>query len=360
VDSVDHSIPAELFTQREKVKSIFGEHTRETRALRLDWWYKKHKVKRQDSLLVTILDWSAGKVRLEPESYRDYQRQTAEIEAANHQMADMLFDMLEEEKREYLWGARAIPTVYARLKDQTKTPADHWLQVLVNDSRMYWTGSDIRYADRHSRIESALSDIYQNKAAKPKKLTAEQRNQVYRFKAYFKYHKRIWRKIEIQGGQTMIDLDRIMRDIFQHDTMDHLGGFWHLIRRGNSRRFREVDPATVYPYGDEGEGADTLLANLGLEAGERLKYVYDFGDWIEHYLDLEEVTTPEADADYPRVVAQNKPRYQYCPSCKEQGRKTIATYVCISCSNEKQEDVLVCEDCIFPDHEDHYLDEMVY
>jgi hypothetical protein len=272
----------------------------------------------------------------------------------------MLFELLENARYEAIWGTVAIPTVYARLKDKLAATADHWLLVLENDSRMYWTGSDIRYADSHSPIESIVSDLYQNKAAaKPKKLTAEQSNQVYRFKAYFKYNKRIWRRIEIKGGQTMADLDNVMRDAFQHDSMDHLGGFWHLIRRGNSRRFREVELATIYPYG-EGEGADALLANLELKAGDRLKYVYDFGDWIEHYLDLEDITAPEKEADYPRVIAQNKPRYQYCPSCQEKGRETIATHICIWCSNEAGEEVIMCEDCIFPDHEDHYLDEIVY
>ena len=43
---------------------------------------------------------------------------------------------------------------------------------------------------------------------------------------------------------------------------------------------------------------------------------YDFGDWIEHRLTLEEVAALEKGATYPRIVAQNEPQYQYCQACQ--------------------------------------------
>jgi hypothetical protein len=42
----------------------------------------------------------------------------------------------------------------------------------------------------------------------------------------------------------------------------------------------------VDPLG-EGSGAQIRIAGLGLQIGDRLKYVYDFGDWIEHKITLE-------------------------------------------------------------------------
>jgi hypothetical protein len=69
---------------------------------------------------------------------------------------------------------------------------------------------------------------------------------------------------------------------------------------------------------------------------------------------------PESGATYPRVGAQNKPRYRYCRHCKDEGRKTVATWICIECSDMEQEDVLVCEDCLEKYHMDHYADEVLY
>ncbi len=131
------------------------------------------------------------------------------------------------------------------------------------------------------------------------------------------------------------------------------------MRRGKSKRVREVDLGDIEPFGG-GSGADVHVAGLGLKPGDELKYVYDFGDWIEHLITLEEIVEPEARAEYPRIVEQNKPQYQYCQSCKAQGRKTVATWVCIECSDEQQREVLVCEECLMAEHEDHYAEEVVY
>ncbi len=165
-------------------------------------------------------------------------------------------------------------------------------------------------------------------------------------------------QIEIEGGKKLADLNRFLVNQFKHES-DHMAGFWKLIRRGNTKRFREVEVATIDPFGD-GEGANKFIAGLELQPGDKLKYVYDFGDWFEYIIELEAINDPEKEVQYPRVAAQNKPRYQYCSSCHAQGRKTIAVYICINCSNRRQQDALLCKECIEPDHEDHYLDEIIY
>ena len=138
-----------------------------------------------------------------------------------------------------------------------------------------------------------------------------------------------------------------------------MGGFWKLVQRGKGRRYREVDVGAVNPLG-EGDGSEVAVAGLGLEPGEALKYVYDFGDWIEHRLTLQEIVEPDEDAVYPHIVDQNKPRYEYCESCKAEGRETVATWICLECSNAEQRDVLVCEDCLMKEHGEHYAEEILY
>lgn len=65
--------------------------------------------------------------------------------------------------------------------------------------------------------------------------------QVYRFKAALRHRPGLWRRIEIQGGQSLADFDAILRKAFNHDTLDHLSGFWKLPRQGTGQRFLEVE-----------------------------------------------------------------------------------------------------------------------
>jgi len=362
-DAREQSIPVNPVSVKTKMNTIFGVEEYEQTAFDLGWWYKKHDLGRNDSLLVTILDWENGHFRLQPETARERQRHEAEIQQQNQVLADHLFQELEAARAEYVWGQRAIPTAYLRLKDSDAYPADHWYEILENDPRMKWMGHEIRYADWTSPLEGMFGDLFavpDNSTVSPaESLTKEQATQVYCFKAALWHRKGLWRQIEIQGGQTLADFDDILRDAFEHDHFDHLSGFWKLVRRGQSRRFREVDLGNINPF-EGGEAAEIQIASLELAPGEALKYVYDFGDWIEHRIELEAIVDSEEDAAYPRVVCQNKPRYRYCQSCKEEDRKTVATWVCITCSNRLQEGVFVCESCADADHEDHFLDEMLY
>ncbi len=72
------------------------------------------------------------------------------------------------------------------------------------------------------------------------------------------------------------------------------------------------------------------------------------------------VADPEFEKEYPRITAQNKPRYKYCEVCKQEGRKSVATWICLTCSNSEQRQVLLCKDCLYEHDEDHYPDEMIY
>lgn len=354
VDRAGKALDFDVATVKERLRSPIGDpYTVKHTGFRLGAWFKQVGFRRGDSLLVTGVDWEAGRFQIEHEPAG--QRRSNEISRRNQELADRLFSVLEEGRYEWVADAIAVPTAYARLAEPGGYPGDHWTEILRQDPRMKWMGSEIRYTDFITPLEAVFLD----KPPTPiQSFSRQQGQQVYRCKAALKYRPGLWRRIEIQGRQTLGDLDQVLRMAFEHDP-DHMSGFWKRVRRAKSRRFREVDLGDINPFG-EGEAAEMPMAGLGLQPGDEIKYVYDFGDWIEHTVALEEIIEPEAGATYPRIVAQNKPRYRYCERCKAQGRKTVAVWICIDCSNREQREVLVCDSCAEDAHEDHYLDEVLY
>jgi hypothetical protein len=358
LDAAGHPLASHVVILKQQVTGPLGSFTQETPAFEIGAWYRAHRVRHNDSVLVTIEDWQHGHFRLEHEPAN--QRRQQDIERQNQELANVLFAMLEAARSEQLFAHQTIPTAYARLSDLRGYPGDHWTEVITNDARMQWDGFSIHYSDFRSPWDEMLLLAQQAEHAPPQEsYTPEQARQVYCFTAALWHRPQLWRRLEIQGGQTLADFDAILREAFRHDTSDHLGGFWRLVRRGTAQRFREIDLGDIDPFGG-GSGADRHLAGLGLQPGDALKYVYDFGDWIEHRLTLEEVAALETGATYPRIVAQNEPQYQYCQACQGKRRKSRATWVCIECSNARQQDVLVCEKCLIKDHEDHYAEEIIY
>jgi hypothetical protein len=179
------------------------------------------------------------------------------------------------------------------------------------------------------------------------------KEKIFVFKVALKYRKGLWRRIEIRGDQTLGTFDRIIRRAFNHDLGDHLSEFY-AGRVWESRGFGEINP------GGGGSGAQKKIYQLHLSEGDTMEYVYDFGDDIQHIITLEKMVEPVNDITYPHIVAQNKPRYKYCESCEKRGKKTVATWICIECTNEKRRKVLICEDCLEKEHEYHYAEEIVY
>jgi hypothetical protein len=354
LDAARQPLPVRVVTLKQDAKGFLGSFTLETPVFDLSDWFRGNRVRNGDSILVTVEDWQTGRFRLEHEPAR--QRRQPEIRRKNQELADLIFEMLEAARDEYVYADAAVTSAYARMSDPRGYPGDHWMEVLAQDSRMRTDGIDIRYAESRSPLERWLGDA----AAPPEAhFSPAQGRRVYRFKAAFAHRPGLWRRIEIQGKQTLAEFDAVLRAEFQHDFSDHLSGFWKRIRRATGRRYREVDLGDINPFGG-GRGADLRVAGLGLNPGDELKYVYDFGDWIEHLITLEEIVEPEKGAKYPRTVDRNKPRYAYCEHCRAEGRKTVATWICIDCSNEERRQVLVCEDCLMAWHEDHYAEEVVY
>ena len=351
-------MPTRTVSIRRKRTGLLGNYEVQEQAFDFVNWFKARRAGRNDSILATWESWEPKRFRLELESAKRRRRHRDEIARKNQELADILFDLLESSANEQIYVRSAISTAYLRLSNPHGYPGDHWIEIVDQDERLKWSDMSITYPERRSPLEFVLAEGESVVDEEP--FTPEQAEKVYRFKAALKHRKGLWRRVEIQGGQTLADLDSILRDAFDHDSMDHLGGFWKLVRRGQSRRFREINLGDVHPFGGGGSAEDLRIAGLELQVGDRLKYVYDFGDWIEHEITLEAIDAPQAEEQYPLISDQNKPRYRYCESCKAEGRRTVATYICIDCSNEEQRMVLVCEDCLEEDHEDHYADETIY
>ena len=353
LDPKGRPLPVRPVSIRVQANTPFGKQTVEHAAFDLGNWFRTQRVRRDDSILVTVEDWAEGRFSLECEPSRRCRKKV--VEQKDRELADLLFSMLERARNEVIYAHVALPTAYARLSDAQGYPGSHWIEVVRRDERMRYDGWAIYYSDWRSPLERML--IGEEPVAEAA-FSPAQAQQVYRFKAALWHRPGLWRRVEIQGQQTLADLDAILRDAFDHDSFDHMGGFWKRVRRGRGKRFREVDVGDVNPLG-EGSGAEVRIAGLGLVAGQELKYVYDFGDWIEHRITLEEIVEPEAKTEYPRVVVQNRPQYKDCQSCLAQGRKIRATWICLKCSNQQRQ-VLVCANCLSRDHEDHFAEKISY
>ncbi len=373
MDSLGQPIAFQTRKLSEKVDSPFGRTTIERLSADVGSWFRAEQVGAKDWLLFTIVDWEQGIIQLERESLSQYD--PVQRAARNRLLADLFYELLEGAADEQIDVHDAVPTVYARLPEKEGYPPDHWAAVLAADERLTTDGwGMIRYRDGGPSwlLERLVPDWFEEPRRVPSQpVSKEQGAQVYRFRAALARRQNLWRTIEIQGKQSLVDLDRALRGAFQHDTWDHLGGFWKLVPRGaqarsggkqpaaRRSRYREVELGDVDPEGG-GTGAKVKVAELGLVVGDQLKYIYDFGDWIEHRLTREAIAASQPRVKYPREVGRNQPQYANCIECQKKGRRTVAKWICLECSNRRDEDILLCAACAQKRHEEHYLDEILY
>lgn len=361
VDSQGNSIPCKAIKPPHSITfSTENNEEYQQPAIVLNEWFHSQKMSIKDHILVTVKDWEKGIFQIERERFEEQHLDL--LAEQNRYFADEMYKMLESEKHENVHVHVVLPTVYARMQDKGGYPPDHWMVIVNNDPRMITDGWSIRYPDSgFTLLDRLFADATgQSLIAKGHKSSKEEAKHIYRFRALLKHKPSIWREIEIQGRQTLEDLDQILRIAFNHDTFDHLSGFWKkVIRTGSSKkRFREVDIGTVNPF-ESADGSDTEVATLKLAVGDQIKYVYDFGDWIEHTLELLAINDAEKNISYPREIARNKPKLEYCTECRKEQKETIATWDCYTCSNKEQRDILLCEKCL-NQHEEHYVDKIIY
>jgi hypothetical protein len=357
VDTAGQPITFRVQRISEKIETPLGQTDAELWFADLGDWLRAEKVNARDHLLVTIVDWEHGVFQLDREPFSKHD--PAQRAARNRLLADIFYNLLENAKYEQIFAHQAVPSAYARLPDKDGYPPDDWVAVVAADERLYTDGWQIRYRDSRPTLFDLFDDGRPTAQAKP--ISKGQGAQVYRFKAALARRSGVWRTVELQGRHTLADLDQALRAAFKHDQLDHLGGFWKLVPRSAAKqtRFREVDLGDVNPFGG-GDGAGLQITSLELAVGDQLKYVYDFGDWIEHRLVLETITPPERRRQYPREVARNQPRYAQCVECQTKRRQRVAKWICLDCSNRGGEAVRLCDACAQKRHQDHYIEEILY
>lgn len=102
----------------------------------------------------------------------------------------------------------------------------------------------------------------------------------------------VWRRVLVPGGYT---LDRV------HRVVQYAMGWgdYHLhVFDARGVQYGVPDPDGLLEVRDE---LDVRLDSVAAD-GDRLRYTYDFGDWWEHEIVVEEVATADAEAMYPTCV----------------------------------------------------------
>jgi hypothetical protein len=258
-------------------------------------WFHDRRIRAQDALLVTIVDWEAARFRLEHEPARERQKET--IERQNRALADIFYGLMEETYDERLPLYIGVPTAYARLPGGRAYPGDHWLMVLECDPRMRVTEFYIMPPDQKLPFESLFAD--ESEAVREQPFTRAEGQQVYRFSAGPRPRGRE-RIVEVQGHNTLWEFDQVVREAFHLDPVDHLSEFTQVILRGKGKKPREIHYGELNPF-EKTPAAKVRVAGLKLTVGAQLLHVHDFGDWNEHVLRLVSIAPPEPTVKYPRL-----------------------------------------------------------
>ncbi|WP_019507376.1 plasmid pRiA4b ORF-3 family protein [Pleurocapsa sp. PCC 7319] len=116
---------------------------------------------------------------------------------------------------------------------------------------------------------------------------------------------KVWRRIAISSQMTLWDLSRLILNAVDFDD-DHLDMFRYKNQFG---RTIEIS----HPYADGSLFTDKVkIGDLPLVAGALMEYIFDFGDWWEFQLQLEEIKTDDLRPDYGEIIAsKGKAPQQY-------------------------------------------------
>lgn len=129
----------------------------------------------------------------------------------------------------------------------------------------------------------------------------ERAEHVYRLKVRLQWNRRVWRVIEILDNQTRVSLHEAIQRAFAWDN-DHLYAFYLSGRAGD--RLTRIDHHFEFPFGEsEPPTADeVIIADLGLERGQVFLYRFDFGDNLDHEIEVLGSAPTPAEGGYPRIA----------------------------------------------------------
>ena len=109
--------------------------------------------------------------------------------------------------------------------------------------------------------------------------------------------KSVWRKIAIPASLTLYALSSAILNAFNFDN-DHLHQFTYKDRKGFQK-------SIGHPYAEEEFSTDeVLLRDWQINIGDRLTYVFDFGDWWEFDLVLESIDEFDPNLKEAKLIDQ--------------------------------------------------------
>lgn len=110
----------------------------------------------------------------------------------------------------------------------------------------------------------------------------------------------IWRKITIPSDLTLYDFSSAILEAFDFDN-DHLHQFTYKDRQGFQK-------SIYHPYTQHGEDDgftdQILLRDWQINIGDRITYIFDFGDWWKFNVVLESIEEPDPKLKKPKVIEQ--------------------------------------------------------
>jgi hypothetical protein len=154
--------------------------------------------------------------------------------------------------------------------------------------------------------------------------------QVFVFKVKIFEAKRVWRQIEILGGQSLDDLHRAIFKAFSFDE-EHLYAFYL------SNKFWDLTAEYAHPEAEGRSASKAVISKLGLALKQKIAYVFDFGDERRFEVELVAVHDAEPKLNYPRESKRNKPTKTICDEC--QSDQNPIKWYCYD------HDVYLCDQC---------------
>jgi len=108
----------------------------------------------------------------------------------------------------------------------------------------------------------------------------------------------IWRIIEIKGDQTLSDFHMAIQNAFNWDN-DHMYSFFL-----SNKKWDRMTEYSGNPI--EAEGDDLEIRDMGLRVSKKIKYLFDYGDELEHEIQLKRIMEePDLTILYPRIIKEN-------------------------------------------------------
>ncbi|TYQ29043.1 plasmid pRiA4b ORF-3 family protein [Pseudanabaena sp. UWO311] len=137
---------------------------------------------------------------------------------------------------------------------------------------------------------------------------AESKDGVFIFKVSLKT---AWRKIAIPSNLTLYDFSSAILKAFNFDN-DHLHQFTYKDRQGCKQRI-------THPYSQDPPSTDeVLIRDWQIGIGDRITYVFDFGDWWEFNVVLESIEEPDPKFKKAKVVDKKGKASEQYPDYDEE------------------------------------------